>query len=435
MSRWSGWYSRIRPSGLWHRKRTADAGHERRSGTAPASRFRSPDDSRRKSGSGNRRAGSSRGRGGTLRDDLHAINYTGGGGGAPSRYRHRQPAPPDSHPCKPGLPPTHDGPACGNAGHEPAGDLFREASRGRGRRRTGQRNGLRGHGHAEGGILRAAGGRVHAAAAAALSMAALSCAVTACGSGPAGSGTVPPGSTSVTCTGTTSDASALQRAIDSSPPGAAVGIKGGICLLTRPVMLLGDRSYLGGSTTGTVLKQDGAMSYVLGSAAYQANSVTTGNPLAIRDLTVACNGSGTTDGIIVLNWQTDVEHVDVSGCGGSGIVDTAVTAAGRAITNTSVNSRFDDNFISGSGLYGFEVADTRTAVTDGYLDGNQIASSGKGAIYLQTASGWDISGNHLYGNAGNAIDAIGLYGTTISDNRSEEHTSELQSPCNLVCRL
>ena len=251
-------------------------------------------------------------------------------------------------------------------------------------------------------------------------MAALSCAVTACGSGPAGSGTVPPGSTSVTCTGTTSDASALQRAIDSSPPGAAVGIKGGICLLTRPVMLLGDRSYLGGSTTGTVLKQDGAMSYVLGSAAYQANSVTTGNPLAIRDLTVACNGSGTTDGIIVLNWQTDVEHVDVSGCGGSGIVDTAVTAAGRAITNTSVNSRFDDNFISGSGLYGFEVADTRTAVTDGYLDGNQIASSGKGAIYLQTASGWDISGNHLYGNAGNAIDAIGLYGTTISDNYIED---------------
>src|ERR1039457_7406674 len=26
-------------------------------------------------------------------------------------------------------------------------------------------------------------------------------------------------------------------------------------------------------------------------------------------------------------------------------------------------------------------------------------------------------------------------GTTIENHRSEEHTSELQSPCNLVCRL
>ncbi len=253
-----------------------------------------------------------------------------------------------------------------------------------------------------------------------LSCAVLSCAVTACASGPAGAGAVPPGSTSVTCTDTTSDASALQRAIDSSSPGAAVGINGGTCLLTRPVTLPGDRTYIGGSTTGTVLKQDGRMSYVLGSAAYQGNSVTTGNPLAIRDLTVACSGSGTTDGIIILNWQADVEHVDVSDCGGSGIVDTSTTASGRAITNTSVNSRFDDNFISGSGGYGFEVADTRTAVTDGYLDDNQIASSGKDAIYLQTASGWDISGNHLYGNAGNAIDAVGLYGTTIADNYIED---------------
>src|SRR2546426_2515909 len=29
----------------------------------------------------------------------------------------------------------------------------------------------------------------------------------------------------------------------------------------------------------------------------------------------------------------------------------------------------------------------------------------------------------------------GLFSETRTDNRSEEHTSELQSPCNLVCRL
>lgn len=224
----------------------------------------------------------------------------------------------------------------------------------------------------------------------------------------------------ITCTGRAADAATLQRAINASPPGAAIGIKGGTCLLNRGITLPGNRTYAGGSTTGTVLKQDGPMRYVLASAAYQGNSVTTGNPLAIRDLTVACDGSGATDGIIVTNWQVDVEHVDVRDCGGSGIVDSSITADGRAITNTSVNSRFNDNFISHSGRYGFLVADSRTAVTDGYLDRNQIGSSGAGAIYLQTASGWDVSGNHLYSNAGDAIAASALYGTTIADNYIED---------------
>jgi hypothetical protein len=130
---------------------------------------------------------------------------------------------------------------------------------------------------------------------------------------------------------------------------------------------------------------------------------------------------------VLLNWQLDVEHVDVTDCGGSGIVDTSATADGRSISNTSVNSRFDDNFITHSGSYGFAVLDTRTAVTDGFLDDNQIAFSGKDAIRLQTASGWDVSGNHLYGNAGNAIDADGLYGTTIADNYIEDFGSRQHS--------
>jgi Right handed beta helix region len=251
-------------------------------------------------------------------------------------------------------------------------------------------------------------------------MVVLSLVATACaaGSGPAAAGS--PSTVIVSCADRPSDAATLQRAIDASPVGAAIGIKGGTCLLTRPVTLPGYRTYSGGATTGTVLRQDGPMRYVLGSAAYQGNSATTGNPLAIRDLTVACDGSGTTDGIIVMNWQVDIEHVDVSDCGGSGIVDTSAAADGRSIANTSVNSRFDNNFISHSGAYGFEVADTRTAVTDGYLESNQIGSSGQDAIYLQTASGWDVSGNHLYGNGQDGINAIGLYGTTIADNYIED---------------
>src|SRR2546426_8938603 len=34
-----------------------------------------------------------------------------------------------------------------------------------------------------------------------------------------------------------------------------------------------------------------------------------------------------------------------------------------------------------------------------------------------------------------AVDDFGYVYAVWSDNRSEEHTSDLQSPCNLVCRL
>lgn len=232
---------------------------------------------------------------------------------------------------------------------------------------------------------------------------------------------------SVTCQDRSTDAARLQHAIDSSPAGAAIEFQGGTCLLTKGLILLDDRTYTGGSTTGTVLQQAAGADYVLASSSYVNDATSTGAPLTIRDLTVACNGSGGTDGIILLNWQVDVEYVDVTGCGGSGIVDTNTNAAGHPIDNTSVNSRFDNNFITGSGGYGFEVRDTSDSVTDGFLVDNQVANSRLDAINLQNAAGWEISGNHLYGVGGNAISASRMYATTISDNYVEDFAAKQRS--------
>jgi Right handed beta helix region len=256
--------------------------------------------------------------------------------------------------------------------------------------------------------------------AALLAVAAVAAAVTWAVMPPRATADPPPASVRVTCQNRDTDAATLQRAIDNSPAGAAIEFQGGTCLLTKGLVLLGDRTYTGESTTGTILKQAGPAGYVLAARSYVASASATGDPLTIRDLTVACDGSGRTDGIIVLNWQADVEHVDVSHCGGSGIVDTSAGASGRVITNTSVNSRFDSNFISGSGQFGFEVIDPGNAVTDGYLDNNQIEGSGLDAVYLGNAGGWDISGNHLYNVAHSAIVALRLYGTTISGNYVED---------------
>jgi hypothetical protein len=224
----------------------------------------------------------------------------------------------------------------------------------------------------------------------------------------------------VSCQDSVSDAARLQKAIDASAPGAEIDIEGGTCLLTKGITLLGERTYAGGNTSGTVLKQDAAMPYLLASSAYVQNAGTTGSPLQIRDLTIACNGSGSTDGIIVLDWDSYVDGVNVGGCGGSGIVDTNTSADGRPISNTSVNSRFENNFITNSGQNGFEVLDSGNSVTDGYLDDNQIAYSGRDAVSLANSEGWDISGNHLYHVGENAIQADRMYGTTVAGNYIED---------------
>ncbi len=252
------------------------------------------------------------------------------------------------------------------------------------------------------------------------------------GAGPGGGHSPPAGRTgpavvSVSCRDASTDASMLQQAINASPVGSTILIGGRVCLLTRGLTLLADRSYAGGCMTGTVLRQDAPMAAVLASSSYVSNDSTTGGPLAIRDLTVRCDGKGQTDGIILVNWLVDVEHVRVGDCGGSGIVDSSVTADGSAITNTSVNSRFDDNFISDSGQYGFYVRDPRNAVTDGYLADNQIATSGADAVHLDNAAGWTVTGNNIYGVGQNAIYANRLYGSAISGNYIEDfgsaHTS------------
>jgi hypothetical protein len=245
-------------------------------------------------------------------------------------------------------------------------------------------------------------------------------ALAACSGSAVNTATPTPGVSGVACRDNAGDAARIQAVIDASVPGTMIQIGGGTCLLTRGIVLAGDRTYAGGSTTGTVLRQDGPMSFVLASSAYVDNSTTTGDPVQIRDLTVACDGSGDTDGIVILNWQVDVQRVDVQSCGGSGIVDTSVTQNGAAITNTSVNSRFEDNFISNSGRYGFEVLDPVNAVTDGFFTDNQVAYSGADGVYLENSGGWVISGNHLYGDGADGIDAARLYGATISGNYIED---------------
>src|SRR3989454_7246762 len=71
---------------------------------------------------------------------------------------------------------------------------------------------------------------------------------------------------------------------------------------------------------------------------------------------------------------------------------------------------------------------------DGVLCGKQPGNRGRGARRAAPPDELDADRALLHGRRGQACGG-GRHADVVALDRSEEHTSELQSPCNLVCRL
>src|SRR3989454_5227798 len=62
----------------------------------------------------------------------------------------------------------------------------------------------------------------------------------------------------------------------------------------------------------------------------------------------------------------------------------------------------------------------------------------RAAAELMLRKNWNAMGSFVREDRPRALDLLGFASQLVFNtflNRSEEHTSELQSPCNLVCRL
>ncbi len=225
----------------------------------------------------------------------------------------------------------------------------------------------------------------------------------------------------VSCRNNLSDAAAINDAIQASAYGDEIIISGQ-CLINQSIVLLGDRSYRGTSTTGTVLKQaDGAnLEALLVSDSYAENQEWTGTPVSIRQMLLdgnsQMNPQAQTDGIILRSWLSVVEYVEITDMSQDGIKLAYKSANGTDLKGGQVNGRISGNLIDRSGRYGIFV---EFHVTDWNLIDNWIAYSGVDGLHMEDVSGWVIERNHIYGVPHTAIYADHMYATSISDNYIE----------------
>jgi hypothetical protein len=229
----------------------------------------------------------------------------------------------------------------------------------------------------------------------------------------------------ITCRNATGDSDAINLAIRRSGPGDELVIQG-TCALAATIELRGERSYRGDSRAGTRLKQaDGAnLRALLASDSYLSNTTWTGRPIELRRMTLDGNRRGNpreaTDCLVLRSWQTTIEALNVFECGGAGIRITNLSANKTALTNSQVNGRIADLFVSGTGGHGIHIQDTGNAITDWNLVENWIGHSEGDAVHLENAAGWVVERNHIYGVGGNGIHAHRLFGSSISNNYIED---------------
>lgn len=230
----------------------------------------------------------------------------------------------------------------------------------------------------------------------------------------------------VTCTNATTDTPALNNAISGSNVGDQIAIHG-TCLINGIIVLYGDRSYLGDSRTGTVIRQAAGsnLSAMLASDSWMSGyqyPAYTGNPIHISHLTLDGNSAmnSSTSALIIRSWLTVVDDLLIENAPVDAIQITNLNQGNVALSNSEVNGRISNCFITGSGANGIHVVDTGNSVTDWDILDSWIANSGQSAIMMDNAAGWKVRGNHLYGVPANGIFASRCFGTAIDGNYIED---------------
>lgn len=237
------------------------------------------------------------------------------------------------------------------------------------------------------------------------------------------------------------DAPAINAAIAAAPVGAVVTARpGSIYNIATPITLYPSLTYrfphyynnrsvspaLSGGA-GTVFKQaDGAnLDYLMASLGYTTTG--TGNtmnpPVWIEGLCIDGNKtnqtSGNGHGLILTNWRSTVRSCAFIQTRGHGLYLSDRNSSNNNLTGLGLENRIDSCIVDSTGGRGIYVASGQNFLTDGFLTNTLIGFTGLEGVRLDSATGWAVSGCHVYATNLDGILAQTAYATRIYNNYIE----------------
>lgn len=213
--------------------------------------------------------------------------------------------------------------------------------------------------------------------------------------------------------GSTNDTTAIQNAINASSPGDVVYYPAGTYLVSSTIKLLKSRTYQGAGREYSVVKMANSanLDAVMASETWLSTTSTSAdNPINVLDLKIDGNkanqSSGLGVGLALITYWNTVQNLEVVDCRGDGILVTSMRDDTTEISNTAVEAKVVRCAVRQSGGIGIHVQDpspSTQSVTDGFILDCIVDTTGAEGIYIGSAAGWLVRGNHIYGASNTAI--------------------------------
>jgi streptogramin lyase len=238
--------------------------------------------------------------------------------------------------------------------------------------------------------------------------------------------------------GTTDDTAAIQACINASSPGSTILFPyaaSGIYAISSHIVYTNGRQYVGAgdgqSYTIAIVQASGALigagstdglfvpycwnnnTGFADSGVYFYNLCFNGN--------FANNSTSVADCLIIQNYAATVDLCQFENSCGYGVHQTDVMKNGSNIAGTAGQARITRNYFATINADAYHQTCTAgNAGLDGFFTDNFIGGAVAGVWFDQSA-GWLINGNHMWGIAGNGIQAAKCFATRILDNYIEEY--------------
>jgi hypothetical protein len=233
--------------------------------------------------------------------------------------------------------------------------------------------------------------------------------------------------------GSTNDTTAINACIAASTSGSTVFFPTGTYIVNATISLPSNRAYAGATRRDSVVKMANAANIdaVMASAIWLDTTLTPTSdpPITVKNLGIDANRANQTSGLghclVLMNYYSTAEALELSNPRGDALRWTTTTRANHLVSNTMVENHIINVQANNPGTgIGIHVEDSSfSKLTDGWITDCAVNMQGSGGdcIFVDSAAGWNIHGNHVYGGLATGLNINRPVWTRVTNNYVEAY--------------